>query len=644
MLERLPDLLLLLLGFTFLAMAAQKMGGWFKRLHLPSITGMLLTGILVGPYAIDFLDHHRLEQLSFLNQIALAFIAFAAGTELYLKEIRSRIKNIAWQTGFLMLAIFSISTTAFYLLGTQIPFMKDMNHASKLAVGILGGTIFVARSPSSAIAIKRELRAKGPFTKTAIGVTVIVDFLVIILFAITFSAALNLTKGEAFNWHFVLDIFFELQLALLIGYIVSRMLIFLYGRNIHQGFKLAGLLLIGYSVYFASHYVQHISGLHLPFEIHAEPLLICIIASFIMTNYSPHRLELQEGIHKLGPYVYLVFFTLTGAHLALDVFARVWQLALALFAIRIGAIMVGTYIGATVSREEPKYRRYSWMSFITQAGVGIGLATVIAQEFPGWGQAFYTMVLSVIVLNEIVGPMLFKFAIRRMGESHEKHRVHEGDGIRDAIIFGMEPQSISLAKQLKEHKWEAKIVDCRNLSDKDQILDIKVEHINDFTLENLASIECEKAEAMVLMLSDEENYALAEIIYEHIGTKEVVVRLNDRVYFEKFHELGALIVNPETAIVSLMDNFVRSPNATSLLLGMENTNETIDVEIRDRALHGIQIKFLNLPPDIIILSVQRRNQVIISHGYTRLRLGDIVTVVGSPESLEDVILEFGENE
>lgn len=642
MLERLPELLLLLLGFTFLAMASQKVGGWFKRFHLPSITGMLLTGILVGPYAINFLDHHRLEDINFLNQVALAFIAIAAGTELYLKEIRSRISNIAWQTAFLMISIFSLGSVAFYLLGNQIPFMQGMSHGAKLAVAILGGTIFVARSPSSAIAIKRELRAKGPFVKTAIGVTVIVDFLVIILFAITFSAALNLTKGKAFNWHFVLDIFFELQLALILGYIVSQILIFLYGRNIHQYIKLAGLLIVGYSVYFASHYFQELSAAHLPFEIHAEPLLICIIASFIMTNYSPHRLELQEGIHKLGPYVYLVFFTLTGAHLALDVFVKVWQLALALFAIRIGAIMVGTYIGATVSREEPKYRRYSWMSFITQAGVGIGLATVIAQEFPDWGPAFYTLILSVIVLNEMVGPMAFKFAIRRMGESHEKHQINEGDGIRDAIIFGMEPQSISLAKQLKEHKWEAKIVDCRNLSSKDQILDIKVEHLNEFTLEKLQELDCEKAEAIVLMLSDEENYLLAELIYEHIGTKEVVVRLNDRVYFEKFHELGALIVNPETAIVSLMDNFVRSPNATSLLLGMENTNETIDVEIRDKELHGLQIKYLKLPPDIIILSVQRKNQVIISHGYTRLRLGDIVTVVGSPDSLEDVILQFGE--
>lgn len=628
-----------------MTIAAQRMGGLAKKINLPSITGMLLTGILIGPYAINFLDHHRLENLEFLTEIALAFIAFAAGTELYLKEIRSRISNIAWQTAFLMIAIFTISSTAFYLLGNQIPFMRDMNHATKLAVGILGGTIFVARSPSSAIAIKRELRAKGPFVKTAIGVTVIVDFLVIILFAITFSAALNLTKGEAFNWHFVLDIFFELQLALLLGYIVSRILIFLYGRNVHQYIKLGGLLLVGYSVYFASHFIQELSGQHLPFEIHAEPLLICIIASFIITNYSPHRLELQEGIHKLGPYVYLVFFTLTGAHLALDVFARVWQLALLLFLIRIGSIMIGTYIGTSVSREEPKFRRYSWMSFITQAGVGIGLATVVSNEFPGWGDAFYTMVLSVIVVNEMVGPMLFKFAIRRMGESHEKHKVHEGDGIRDAIIFGMEPQSISLAKQLKEHKWEAKIVDCRNLSDKDQILDIRVDHMQDeFTLEKLLAVGCDKAEAIVLMLSDEENFQLAELIYEHIGTKEVIVRLNDRIYFEKFHEIGALIVNPETAIVSLMDNFVRSPNATSLLLGMENTNETIDVEIRDKELHGLQIKYLRLPPDITILSVTRRNQVIISHGYTRLRLGDVVTVVGSPESLEDVVLQFGEKD
>ena len=62
--------------------------------------------------------------------------------------------------------------------------MAEMPEKHKFAIAILFGTIFVARSPSSAIAVINEMRASGPFTKTVMGVTVVKDVLVIILFAI----------------------------------------------------------------------------------------------------------------------------------------------------------------------------------------------------------------------------------------------------------------------------------------------------------------------------------------------------------------------------------------------------------------------------------------------------------------------------
>ena len=66
----------------------------------------------------------------------------------------------------------------------------------------------------------------------------------------------------------------------------------------------------------------------------------------------------------------------------------------------------------------------------------------------------------------------------------------------------------------------------------------------------------------------------------------------------------------------------------------------MDVEVGDESMHGMLIRDLRLPSDTIILSVKRSNEVIISHGYTRLRIGDIVSVVGSTESLEKIRLRF----
>ena len=57
-------------------------------------------------------------------------------------------------------------------------------------------------------------------------------------------------------------------------------------------------------------------------------------------------------------------------------------------------------------------------------------------------------------------------------------------------------------------------------------------------------------------------------------------------------------------------------------------------------LFGVALRNLRLPLDVLILSVKRNGNMIITHGYTRLRKGDVLTIVGSLESLEKVSLQF----
>jgi Trk K+ transport system NAD-binding subunit len=91
-----------------------------------------------------------------------------------------------------------------------------------------------------------------------------------------------------------------------------------------------------------------------------------------------------------------------------------------------------------------------------------------------------------------------------------------------------------------------------------------------------------------------------------------------------------------------MDHLVRSPQAASLLLGMDDSQDTVDLEIHNPNIHGISLRDLRLPSDILILAISRGGQSVITHGYTRLRLNDIVTVVGSRESIENVELRLRE--
>lgn len=631
-------------GFLIIALSSNHISKFFAKIKFPLITGLLLAGILAGSDGFGLIPTENTKNLNFLNEISLAFIAFAAGSELYLKEIRSQFKSILWNTLGQLVITFGLGVLGVFLASDYIPFMIDMNFSEKMSIGILMATIFVARSPSSAIAVINELRAKGPFTKTAIGVTVVKDVLVIVLFAVCFALAKTFLSGEPFSLLSLFYLLIELVTSFALGRLIGIIIKWFFKFKMNRYLKVSILISLGYSVYLFADWLgdftvqDHILG----HKFYIEPLLICILGSYYVTNYSTSRPEFIEILHETGPVIYVVFFTLTGASLQVDVLFQVFGIAVLFFFLRLLSMVIAGYVGGTLAADPWKFRHLNWMPYVTQAGVGLGLATLIKHSFPEFGVQFETIIVGVIVINQVVGPPLFKYALHKVNETHEKHETPAFDGHNDAIIFGFEPMSLALARQLKNNGWGVKIAAMRKADELESVDDIDIVFMDSISLGCLNKLEPKNADTMVLMLSDRENYQWCELIYEQIGTKEIVVRASgDRYYAKKFKALEALVVDPNSAMVNLMDHFVRSPNATSILLGMETDQDAVDVEIRDASIQGLALRDIRLPSDILILSISRNDQMMITHGYTRLRLGDIVTILGSQESIDKVGLMFG---
>ncbi len=628
-------LIFLLIGFLIVAIASNQIAKVFQKIKFPLITGFIITGIIAGSSFLNFIPPEAIKKLNFLNEIALAIIAFSAGAELYLDDLRSRLNSIKWMTIGQLVITFILTSVTVYFLADRIPFMADLEDTTKFAISILFGTIFVARSPSSAIAVINEMRANGPFTKTVMGVTVIKDVLVIILFAIVFSVSKTLINGNEINLSFLIILILELAISFGLGYLVGKILEIPFQLFFNSDVKKISVVLIGYSIYLFSNFIKTNSVNWFHHEIILEPLLIAIIGSFVLTNNSKHRLEFRELLHDISPTIYIIFFTLTGASLSFQTLVNVFGIAVALFILRLITMILAGFFGVIAAKDPKKYLFIAWMPYLTQAGVALGLATIISNAFPEWGHEFETIVIAIIVINQLVGPPLFKWSLNIVKESHLRAKMDHLQSTRDAIIFGVENQSIALAQQLEKHNWNSRLVSLEECS---------IENTNNFevisnfipSVKNLEDLSLNKTEAIVLMLNDDDNYYIAEKIYEHIGMEDVIVRLNQRENFEKFHKLGTLIIEPSTAIVSLLDHFVRSPNATSLLLGMDDGQDTMDIEIKNRDYHGLRIRELRLPTDLIILSIERKGQMLMTHGYTRLRIGDVMTLVGSAKSLEDI--------
>jgi Trk K+ transport system NAD-binding subunit len=285
------------------------------------------------------------------------------------------------------------------------------------------------------------------------------------------------------------------------------------------------------------------------------------------------------------------------------------------------------------------------MGFVTQAGVGIGLARELAnqKEFMPWGDELATILIAVIIINQVIGPPLFKWAISIAGESRTRASGHAFDGTRDAVILGHKTgQPLLLADRLIQHAWEITLVVVdAELEEEIDRPGITVVTIPDVSSESLDSLDLVHADALISLLTDEENVQVCEFNYAKFGIDKVVVWLDDSItYGKRCHDLGALVLDPKTSMVSLLEHFVTSPTATSILLGLDPEQEVMEVTVRDRSLDGVPIRDLKIPHSVTILSVTRDGHALVSHGYMPLQLRDHLTVMGPPDVLPYVAVYF----
>lgn len=623
-----------------IVLAAQKIGNFFAQFNLPLISGFLFTGIITGPFVLDFIHSENLPQFLILDEMALAFIAFAAGAELELHVLRGYFRSIVSLISGLVVAVLTIGVTAFILIKDLIPFMTSLPQGEVFAIALLGATIMIARSPSSALAIIKELRARGPFTHKVLGATVLMDAVVIMIFAVSVSVAAVLVKGANFDVGLLLFVLFEILLDIGLGILVG-LLLHVVMNPPYNLLKSALILVIGWSVFLLSTEIHDVHLFSLPVGLFSEPLLICLTAGFYLTNYSRFASDFRHTLETMSLGVFLIFFTLVGIELELDIIGQTWGIVLILFAVRLFAIFIGSFVGTTVALDRSPGNALLGFGFITQAGISVGLAKEIGVEFSEWGSELATLCIGIIVLNQIVGPPALKWVINRVGESHTRSESPEFGGVRDVIIFGVECQSLALARQLEGHEWNVMLV-ARNQEALEIMTDESpsIELLPEISVETLRNLNTGSADSVVLMLSDKDNYTICELIYEQFGVDNVIVRLEDRANFEKFHKLGAIVVQPGTAMVSLLDQFVRSPFAASLLLGMAPDEIFMEIEMNNPDLDGVAIRDIYFPHDVLVLSILRKGNCLISHGYTRLEVGDHVTVVGSANSLIEVQVRF----
>lgn len=635
-----PSIVIFSVSFLLIALAAKQIGKFFSSYGLPYITGYLLAGALAGPFILGMLPKEASEQLRYIDDISLAVIAFIAGSELYLKELRSKMGTILTNAAGIVVAAFSMIGVALFFAQSFIPFTADYPFMTKLAVSLLGATILLALSPASTIAVIQEVKAKGPFSKTVLSITVVMDVVIIILFAVSVAFATAMIDGDPVTVSFLLILILDIIIALVAGFLLGKFIGIVLSTSLQKWMKAIVLLLLGFLIFEAGYYVPEIAYEIVGFKIKIEPLLIAMVAGFTVTNFTRFRQSFEDLLHDISPYVYVAFFALTGVALKLDILIATIGIASILFLTRMVAIIIGTYVGGTIAGEPDSFRKWAGLGLVTQAGIALGLARETAVAFPDTlGGDFSTMIIAVVVLNEVFGPLFLKYALRKVGEA----RVPDSERNRQLVILGVEPQSIALARQMNLDGWNVILAD----TSKERIEqlrpdDIDERHIEDISTESLGNLIKGSSSALVTMLDDDkENYRACQLASEEFDIESMVVRLRDLSLREKFLDLGVRVLDPASAMVSLLNQYLRAPEAVNLLLHQNPDHDVMQVRVTEKAIDGLQLRDLRLPSDVLILEILRNDEVIVPHGFSNLKIADEVTIVGSPDSLTEVTLKLG---
>jgi Kef-type K+ transport system membrane component KefB len=390
--------------FGILLLTADTFGALAHDLRFPRLVGYLVAGLALGPSVLGIVPPGVLQDLSMMKQLAVGMIALLAGAELRVKDLVERYRTIAWilalQTAFVLVGLTGLALA----LRPWIPFLAGLELPPLVFVAFLFAATLTVNSPMVTLALLTETRAQGPLAKTTLGVVLVADVVVILVFTAAFSLAQASLGGTTASAPEILfRLLREVVGSILAGTLIGGVLT-LYLRFVRRELVVFVIVMV-----FATAAAAQ--------ALHFELLLSLLVAGFLVENVAPVRAEpLVEMLHVMAVPVFVVFFAMAGADLRLQTFRDLWPLVLAVALVRVGLVYAGSTVGARLGRAEPVVARYAWTGLVSQAGVALGLATIVADRLPRLGLAMQTVIVGIIAFNESVGPVLFRGGLDRAGE------------------------------------------------------------------------------------------------------------------------------------------------------------------------------------------------------------------------------------
>ena len=360
----------------------------FGKLKLPRLIGMLLTGILLGPFVLDFFDPQILGISAELRKMALVIILIKAGLSLNFSDLK-KVGRPALLMAFLP-ATFEI--VAFLLFA---PMLLDVSHVEAL----LMGSVLAAVSPAVVVPRMVTLMDEGRGTDKKIPQLILAgasldDIFVIVLF----TAFLGINMGDGVGAMTFLNIPISIVLGIVLGALVGFAVAFLFellhrkGLTIRNTLKTILLLGIAFLLLAVEGWLEGVVAVSGLLAIMSMAMVYAMRTKAEVVN------RLKDKYGKLWLAAEVLLFVLVGAAVDIRYTLSAGLLAVAMIFIGLAFRSVGVFLCLLGTDLNKKERLYTVFAYLPKATVQAAIGAVPLSM----GLSCGNIILSVAVLGILI--------------------------------------------------------------------------------------------------------------------------------------------------------------------------------------------------------------------------------------------------
>ena len=379
-------------------------GALFQKLRLPPLLGMLIVGIVLGPYALNWLDDSLLSISADLRQIALIIILTRAGLNLNISDLK-KVGRPAILMCFL--------PACFEILGMLV-LAPPLLHISYLDAAIMGAVVG-AVSPAVIVPKMLRLMEEGYGTEKSIPQLILAGASVDDVFVIVlFSSFTGLAKGESLSpWRFA-EIPVSILLGILLGAALGLALAFFF-QKVHVRDSVKVLLLLSFSFLLvaledALEGIVPISGL--------IAVMSLGIALQRKRDIVARRLSLKFS--KLWVAAELLLFVLVGATVDLHyAYAAGLPAVILIFGVLLFR-MAGVWVCLFKTKLLFKERLFCVLAYMPKATVQAAIGSVPLSMGLSCGNIVLTVAVLAILITAPLGAFLIDLTYKKLLSRDEK--------------------------------------------------------------------------------------------------------------------------------------------------------------------------------------------------------------------------------